>query len=391
MHDAHEPSAQTRAVHAGRDDLAADGLIVPPIDLSTTYLLADIDRGGESYDNLTGGGTLVPGESPVYLRLWNPTIARFEDALAELEHADGAVAFASGMAVITAVLQAAVVAGTPHVVAVRPVYGGTDSLLSQSILGTEVTWTDQDGVAEAITDRTGLVYLETPANPTLDLVDIAHVVQQAGEVPVAVDNTFATPLLQRPIELGAAVSLHSATKYLGGHSDVVAGVAAARSDWVERLRTLRVLTGAVLHPEAGYLLHRGLQTLPVRLQAAQESTSRVADWLQTRPEVDQVFHPSVPGRDPRGLVGRQQSGTGAMVSFSLAGGYAAAARVAGAVRIIQHAVSLGGVESLIQHPAAVTHRPVPPESRPAASVLRLSIGLEDANDLIADLQQALDS
>lgn len=339
-------SADTTAVHAGRDDLAAQGLVIPPIDLSSTYPLHDIDRGGESYENLTHGGDLVAGESPVYLRLWNPTVARFEEALATLEHADGAVAFASGMAAITAVLQAAVAAGTPHIVAVRPLYGGTDSLLSAGFLGTRVTWTTADRVAEALEPDTGLVYIETPANPTMDLVDIAAVVARAGDVAVAVDSTFATPILQNPIDLGASLVVHSATKYIGGHSDVVAGVVAAQGDWLARLRTLRVLTGAVLHPEAGYLLHRGLQTLPVRIRAAQDGTRRVAAWLAEQPEVTEVFHPEAPGRDPQGLLGTQMRGPGAMVSFALAGGYAQAAQVASGVRLIQHAVSLGGTESL---------------------------------------------
>lgn len=383
-------SADTTAVHAGRDDLRALGLVVPPIDLSSTYPLPDIDRGGESYENLTHGGQLVPGESPVYLRLWNPTVARFEAGLAAMEHADGAVAFASGMAAITAVLQSAVAAGTPHIVAVRPLYGGTDSLLSAGFLGTKVTWAEPGAIAEAIQPDTGLVYIETPANPTMDLTDIEAVVAAAGDVPVAVDSTFATPVLQNPIDHGATLVIHSATKYIGGHSDVVAGVVAAQGDWLARLRTMRVLTGAVLHPEAAFLLHRGLQTLPVRVRAAQECARQVAQWLAGRDEVTQVFYPEAAGRDPLGLLGRQMRGPGAMVSFALAGGYAQAAKVAGGVKIIQHAVSLGGTESLIQHPAAVTHRPVPPEARPAASVLRFSVGLEDPADLIADLQQALE-
>lgn len=384
-------SADTTAVHAGREDLLAQGLVVPPIDLSSTYPLHDIDRGGESYENLTQGGSLVPGESPVYLRLWNPTVARFEEALAALEHADGAVAFASGMAAITAVLQSAVAAGKPHIVAVRPLYGGTDSLLTAGFLGTRVTWAEADAVAQAIEADTGLVYIETPANPTMELIDIAAVVEQAGGVPVAVDSTFATPILQNPLDHGATMVVHSATKYIGGHSDVVAGVVAANGEAVARLRTLRVLTGAVLHPEAAYLLHRGLQTLPVRIRAAQEGARQVAAWLASRDEVTEVYFPEAPGRDPHGLLGRQMHGPGAMVSFALAGGYAQAAKVASGVKIIQHAVSLGGTESLIQHPAAVTHRPVPPEARPAASVLRFSVGLEDPVDLIADLQQALEA
>ncbi|GAA1602374.1 PLP-dependent transferase [Kribbella hippodromi] len=376
----------TRSVHAGRDDLSALGVHVPPIDLSTTYPLPSVDTGGAAYDTLTQGRA-PDGGSLVYQRLWNPTVARFEDALAELEHSDGAVAFGSGMAALTACLLAAVAAGTPHVVAVRPLYGGTDHLLSTGLLGTTVTYARPAEVRSAIQPDTGLVIVETPANPTVDLVDIAAIAAAAGDVPVLVDNTFATPVLQQPARHGASLVLHSATKYLGGHGDVMGGVVAGGVEWVARLRQIRAVTGGLLHPMAAYELHRGLQTLPVRVRAQQATAIKVADWLSAQPSVERVYYPGL--ADPQGLIGRQQSGPGAVLAFTVAGGYEAASRVAGRLKLITHAVSLGGVDTLIQHPAALTHRLVTAEAKPSDALLRLSLGLEDPEDLTSDLAAAL--
>lgn len=379
----------TLAVHGGRDDLEALGVHAPPLDLSSTYPLPDVEIGGDSYETLATGGRPFPGGSHVYARLWNPTVARFEQALAELEGAEASVAFSSGMAAVTAALMAHTTSrGKPHVIAVRPLYGGTDHLLASGLLGTEVTYCAADEIAAAVRPETGLVLVETPANPTLDLVDISRVVAQAGPVPVLVDNTFATPVLQNPLAHGAAMSLHSATKYLGGHGDVIGGVIACSEAAAEALRPVRAITGAILHPLAAYLLHRGLPTLPLRVRAQQASAERIAQWLSDQPAVEDVFYPGLTG-DP--LVGTQMRGGGAMLAMRLRGGYAAAAHVAGATELFAHAVSLGGVDSLVQHPAALTHRPVAPSARPAADVLRLSIGLEHVDDLIADLAQALAS
>jgi cystathionine beta-lyase/cystathionine gamma-synthase len=376
----------TRSVHAGRDDLTALGVHVPPIDLSTTYPLPGVAAGGSSYDELAQGNG-PDGGSLVYQRLWNPTVARFEGALAELEHTDGAVAFGSGMAALTACLLATVAAGRPHVVAVRPLYGGSDHLLSTGLLGTTVSWAKASEVAAAIRPDTGLVIVETPANPTVQLVDIAAVARQADDVPVLVDNTFATPVLQQPARHGASLVLHSATKYLGGHGDVMGGVVAAGVEWTARLRQIRAVTGGLLHPLAAYELHRGLQTLPVRVRAQQATAMKVADWLSAQPAVEAVYYPGL--SDPQELIGRQQSGPGAVLAFTVAGGYDAAARVAGELKLITHAVSLGGVDTLIQHPAALTHRLVAQEAKPSAGLLRLSLGLEDPEDLTTDLTQAL--
>ncbi|MGW0433395.1 trans-sulfuration enzyme family protein [Micromonospora sp. NPDC003197] len=383
-------SFDSLAVHAGRADLSDLGVHVPPLDLSSTSPLPDIELGGASYESMAGGGHPVDGGGHVYARLWNPTVARFESALAQLEGTEEAVAFSSGMAAMTATLLAAKAeTGGSHVVAVRPLYGGTDHLLASGLLGAEVTYCTAAQVATAIRPDTCLVLVETPANPTLELVDIGAVVEAAAGRPVLVDNTFATPVLQNPAAHGASLVLHSATKYLGGHGDVVGGVVAGSAVWAAALRRVRAVTGALLHPLAGYLLHRGLTTLPIRVRAQQSSAEKLVAWLQSHPAVRQVFYPGVPDRDPAGLVGRQMRGCGAMLAIQLAGGYPHAVQVTNRVELFTHAVSLGGVDSLIQHPAALTHRPVAESARPGADILRLSIGLEDPDDLRADLAQAL--
>jgi methionine-gamma-lyase len=381
-------SVETRSVHAGRTDLPALGVHVPPIDLSATYPLPGVEAGGEAYEQMAGGGVCAEGQTPVYQRLWSPGVARFEQALADLEGGESGIAFGSGMAALSAVLLACVSAGTPHVVAVRPLYGGSDHLLATGLLGTRVTWTDVDGVGEAVEPDTGLVLVETPANPTLDLVDLRAIVTAAGDVPVMADNTFATPVLQRPLELGVTLVMHSVTKFLAGHGDVLAGALVTSEEWAQRIRPVRAITGAVLHPLSAYLAHRGLQTLAVRVRAQQDSAQVLAHWLTQHPAVERVHYPGLEGADPGGLIGTQMAGPGAVLAFDV-GGYERAASVAQATELVTHAVSLGGVDTLVQHPAALTHRPVAAEAKPGQGVLRLSVGLESPEDLIADLDRAL--
>jgi cystathionine beta-lyase/cystathionine gamma-synthase len=241
-------------------------------------------------------------------------------------------------------------------------------------------------VAAALCPDTGMVVVETPGNPTLNLVDLRALVAAAGPVPVLVDNTFATPVLQLPLEHGATLVLHSATKYLGGHGDVMGGVVAGPQEWIARLRQVRTLTGALLHPQAAYLLHRGLQTLPVRVRAQQASAVLLAAKLATHRCVERVL---IPEGDLVGP-GRQMSGPGSTFSFEVVGGYEPARRVVEACRLATLAVSLGGTETLIQHPASLTHRPVVAERRPGAGLIRVSVGLEDVGELAEDLLQALD-
>ncbi|MDQ0575379.1 trans-sulfuration enzyme family protein [Agromyces albus] len=382
---------ETRAVHGGMAGVRESGSHVPVIDFSTTNPLGSVEAGGLSYEELATGHELGEGRSAVYQRLWQPGVARFEDALAGLEGTQGAVAFASGMAALAATLIATASAGRPHVVAVRPLYGGTDHVLASGLLGTRVTWADAAGIADAIEPDTGLVIVETPANPTLELLDLRAIADAAGSVPVLVDNTFATPVLQRPVEHGATLVLHSATKYLGGHGDVMGGIVAGDQEWMGRLRQVRALTGGLLHPMGAYLLHRGLRTLPLRVRAQQATAEVLARRLLEHPAVAHVRYPGLPGQDPSGLIGTQLDGPGSIIALELVGGYPAAARFTESCDLVTHAVSLGGVDSLVQHPASLTHRPVAGEAKPGAGVVRLSIGLEHVDDLTADLMTALDA
>lgn len=382
-------SPDSLAVHAGRRGLTEQGLHAVPIDLSTTAPLPSVHDGGQAYEQMATGGMHLEGQSTVYQRLWNPTVARFEQGVAVLEGAPEAVAFATGMAALSAVLLATVAAGNKHVVAVRPLYGGSDHILASGLLGTEVTFTTADGVRAALRPDTGLVIAETPANPSLELVDIAQLARDADGVPVLVDNTFASPVLQQPLAHGAALVLHSATKFLGGHGDAMGGVVAASPEWTTRLRQVRAVTGGILTPWPAYLLHRGLATLPVRVRAQQATAHKVAAALAGHGLVKTVYYPGLPECDPMGLVGTQMSGPGSLLAFELASAEHAE-RIPAAVRMITHAVSLGGIDTLIQHPAGLTHRPVAAEAKPHASLLRLSVGLEDGADIIEDLVQAIE-
>ncbi|WP_438295261.1 trans-sulfuration enzyme family protein [Streptomyces sp. HUAS TT7] len=369
-------AVDTLAVHAGREDLAALGLHAPPIDLSTTYPSYDSRGEAARIDAFAATGE-APEGPPVYGRLGNPTVARFEAALARLEDTEAAVAFASGMAALSAVLLAQHATGLRHVVAVRPLYGCSDHLLTAGLLGSEVTWTDPAGAADAIRPDTALVMVESPANPTLAEVDLEALAEACGTVPLLVDNTFATPVLQRPAHSGARLVLHSATKYLGGHGDVLGGVVACDEAFARRLRQIRFATGGVLHPLAGYLLLRGLATLPVRVRAASATAAELVARLAADPRVLRVHYPKVGG---------------AMVAFeTLTDPHDVIARV----RLITPAVSLGSVDSLIQHPASISHRIVPEGDRASCGVsdrlLRMSVGLEDVEDLWRDLDQALGS
>ncbi|MCC7001039.1 MAG: aminotransferase class I/II-fold pyridoxal phosphate-dependent enzyme [Gemmatimonadaceae bacterium] len=386
-----QESFATRAVHAGRRDFDLLGVHAPPIDLSTTYPTPNLEEAGRSFDSLGAGDR--PLGTGIYQRLFNPTTDRFEQAFAELEDAEDAATFGSGMAAFTAVLLAAKSRGS-HIVAVRPIYGTADHLLTSGLLGTTVTWTTQDRVAEAITPATGLVVIETPANPTLELVDIAHVVRQAGTVPVMVDSTFATPVLQRPLTLGAALVLHSATKFIGGHGDVIAGVVAGPHALLREIKHVRAMTGALAHPLSAYLLQRGLPTLELRVLRAQSTARDLAQRLAADPQVARVRYPGLPGQDPRGLLSTQMSGPGSILSFELVSDAPSALqRFISALTLIMPAVSLGSTDTLIQPPSMLTHRVVDADARLhsgiAPGLLRLSVGLESADDLWRDLAAGL--
>lgn len=399
---------ETTAVHSGRG--ALDGLDcreglphASPIDLSTTYGFQKADVAAVSLDRLIEGEDDVPNR--VYGRLSNPNCTRLERAMAALEGTEDAVSFSSGMAAITAVVMATSASESgalDNIVAIRPTYGGTDHLFSSGLLGPRVRWIEEDEVGRAIDESTAMVFAETPANPTLKLVDIDAVVRAARDassrigrpVPVAIDSTFATPVLQRPVSLGADLVIHSATKFIGGHGDAMGGIVAASRTWTRRLRQVRIATGAVMHPMAAYLLHRGLATLPVRVRAQEAGAKELAARLTTHPAVRRVYFPGIDADDRSArLLSGQQSGPGSVLSFTIGGGARAAARLVEALRLITPAVSLGSVDTLIQAPALLTHRVVDAEDRRRVGIpddlLRLSVGLESCEDLWYDLERGL--
>ncbi|GAB3040107.1 PLP-dependent transferase [Oleiagrimonas citrea] len=383
---------ETLGVHAGREDFAELGVHAPPLDLSTTYPVRDLGVGTASFDALVGGQ--ASAENPIYARLHNPTVARFEQALAQLEGTTDAVAFGSGMAALSACLLAAGQRGK-HVLAVRPVYGTSDHLLDSGLLGIPVRWVKPDEITGAVDADTALVMIETPANPTLELIDIAAVVKAAGDVPVLVDSTFATPVLQQPAKLGARLVMHSATKFLGGHGDVIAGVVACDDDWAKSLRQVRAATGGLLHPLGAYLLHRGLPTLALRVEKAQANAVEIAKRLQAHPLVASISYPGLREDVNARLVGTQMRGPGSLMAFEVHGGHAAAAQVMAAVRLATPAVSLGSVDTLIQHPAGLTHRTLDAGTQEDCGItpgmLRLSVGIEHVEDIWSDLESALEA
>lgn len=385
------PRFQTTAVHAGREDFNALCVHAPPLDLSTTYPIADLDVGSASFDALVGGQ--ASAANPIYARLHNPTVARTENAIAALEGTEACVAYASGMAAMTAVLLDRAQHGK-HVLVLRPLYGTSDHLLATGMCGLEPEFvTDAAEIAARLRPDTALVVIETPSNPTLNLIDIRAVVAASGKVPVLVDSTFATPVLQRPVEFGATYVLHSATKFLGGHGDVIAGVICCDDAHAAPLRTVRAATGALLHPLAAYLLHRGLPTLKLRVEAAQANAQVLAQRMVEHPAVTKVFYPGLKDAVNGHLVGQQMSGPGTLMAFEMRGGHDAAAKLMASVKVMTAAVSLGSVDTLIQHPAGLTHRMVDEKVKAATGItpglLRLSVGIEDVEDLWDDLLQAL--
>lgn len=385
---------ETLSVHAGRDDFASLGVHAAPIDLSTTYPVHDLIAGTASFDALVSGA--ASAANPIYARLHNPTVARTEQAIAALEGSESCVAFGSGMAALSALLLARRAIGS-HVLVVRPIYGSADHLLACGTLGLDAEFVAVGEIAGKRRADTSLIIIETPANPTLKLVDIRAVVAAAGDVPVMVDSTFATPILQNPMALGARYVLHSATKFLGGHGDVIAGVICCADADAMPLRQMRALTGALLHPLAAYLLQRGLATLALRVERAQSNAIQIAERLAGHRSIAKVYFPGFAECAEAHLVGShagaQMRGPGALMAMELHGGFSAAAAAMAAVKLITPAVSLGSVDSLIQHPSGLTHRVVDEQARAAHGItpglLRLSVGIEHVDDLWADLDQAL--
>ncbi|MEC7521671.1 MAG: cystathionine gamma-synthase [Myxococcota bacterium] len=373
----------TLAIHAGQEPDPVSGAVMTPIVLASTFAQE-------------GPGKHKGFE---YARTGNPTRATLERCLAALEGATHGVCFASGCAAMTTLLHT--LRPGDHIVASDDVYGGSFRILDKvmkpmGITTTQVDMTDPGKVEAAITDATKMVWVETPTNPMLKLVDIAAVakVGKAKGAVVVVDNTFATPMLQRPLSLGADVVLHSTTKYLNGHSDVVGGVLVTSDDALaERLRFLQNSIGAVQGPFDSYMVLRGLKTLPVRMERHCKSAASLAAWLEARPEVEKVIYPGLESHPQHALAASQMSAPGGMISIVVKGGLPAASALLATVKVFCCAESLGGVESLIEHPAIMTHGSVPPEARAALGIddglIRLSVGLEAEEDLRADLEAAL--
>ncbi|WP_168074393.1 methionine gamma-lyase [Caulobacter sp. SSI4214] len=384
----------TRAIHAGYDPAEAQGALTPPLHLTSTFAFESAEAGGEMF-----AGTR---EGHFYSRISNPTTDLLERRLASLEGAEAAVATASGMGAITATLWSFLKAGD-EVITDQTLYGCTfaflrDGLTRFGVTVRQVDMTEPDALAAVISEKTRIVYFETPANPNMRLVDIAAIadIARAAGAKVVVDNTYATPVITRPIALGADIVVHSATKYLGGHGDLVGGVAVGGTEDMARVRLCGVkdMTGAVMSPFTAFLVLRGLKTLSLRMARHAASAETVARWLDAHPAVERVFYPGLAGFAQRALAERQMALGGGMIAFELKGGHQAGVSMMNRLALIRRAVSLGDAETLIQHPASMTHSPYTPEERAAAGIgeglVRLSVGLEEVADILRDLDAALE-
>jgi cystathionine gamma-lyase len=375
----------TRAIHGGQAPDPTTGAIMMPIYATSTYVQESpgVHKGYE------------------YSRTHNPTRFAYERCVASLENGAHGFAFASGMAATATVLELLDTGG--HVVAMDDLYGGTRRLFERvrrKSAGLDFTYANlgKPGALEAaITPKTKMIWVETPTNPLLRLVDIAEVAKigRARGITTVVDNTFASPFVQRPLELGIDIVMHSATKYLNGHSDVVNGVLAIGPNEAlrERLAFLQNSIGAVAGPFDSFMALRGLKTLAIRMERHCQSAAKIAAWLERHPKIARVFYPGLASHPQHALAKRQMPGFGGMISAEIKGGLGAARRFLERTQLFALAESLGGVESLIEHPAIMTHASVPPDVRAELGIgdglVRLSVGIEDVNDLIADLEEAL--
>jgi cystathionine gamma-lyase len=371
----------TRAIHAGQEPDPVTGAIMTPIYQTSTYV-QDGPGGHKGYE---------------YSRTGNPTRTALEACIAALEGGAHGLCFASGCAATSAVIMC--LSAGDHVVAADDLYGGTFRLFDKVFSRLGITFsfvdmTDVENTKKAITDNTKLIWVETPTNPMLKLVDIKATVAAAGDIPVAVDNTLATPMLQQPLALGATLVVHSTTKYIGGHSDVVGGAVVTNSDsWRERVAFVQNSAGGTPGPQDVFLTLRGLKTLHVRMDRHVENAKVIARLLEEHDQVEKVYYPGLESHPQHALANEQMRGPGGMISFVVKGGLDKASRLLKATQVFACAESLGGVESLIEHPAIMTHASVPPENRAALGIddglIRLSVGIEDLDDLIADIKRGL--
>jgi cystathionine gamma-lyase len=379
------PAFATRAIHAGQSPDPSTGAIMPPIYATSTYV-QDSPGVHKGYE---------------YSRSQNPTRMAYERCIADLENGSAGFAFASGLASIATLLD--LLPSGSHVVTMDDLYGGTHRLFHQVRAGsanlsfTAADLSDPAGLESALRPETRMIWIETPTNPLLKLVDLeaaARIGRERGILTVC-DNTFATPFIQRPLEMGVDLVMHSATKYLNGHSDMVGGILVVGDDEElrDRLTFLQNAVGAVQGPFDSFLALRGLKTLALRMERHNTNAVVVADFLEGHPKVERVYFPGLPSHPQHELAKRQMQGFGGMVTAILKGGLEESRRFLERVEIFALAESLGGVESLIEHPAIMTHASLPTEQREALGIgdglVRLSVGVEDADDLVADLAQAL--
>lgn len=386
----------TLAIHAGNMEKETFGALATPIYQSSTFYFDSCEQGGRRFAGEESGY--------IYTRLGNPTTTVLEKKVAALEGAEDAVALSSGMGAVSSCLWSIAAAGK-HIVADEALYGCTFAYLNHGMTryGVEVTFidtSDLNAVKAALKPNTCCVYLETPANPNLKILDIAEISKIAHkfnpEIMVVCDNTFATPYLQRPLELGCDAVIHSATKYLNGHGDVIAGFVCGKKEFIDTVRMfgLKDMTGAVMDPFAAFLILRGLKTLEIRMQRHCENAKRIAEFLDKHPKVQKVYYPGLESHVGHDVAAKQMhGGFGGIIAFEVKGGMNAGIKLCNSLNLITVAVSLGDAETLIEHPASMTHSPYTPEERAAAGIsdglVRLSAGLENVEDIIADLEQGL--
>lgn len=383
----------TRAIHAGSKGKNPSNALNPPIFQTSTFV----------FDNIDHANKVMSFESDdyVYTRGNNPTLRLFENRMAELEHGAGAVAFASGMAAISSVIFSLLKPGDTIIVH-KTLYGSSYSVVTELLPKYNINYkvidlTDLEKLKNSIDESTKVIYFETPSNPDLSIIDIKGVSQiaKALDIKVVVDNTFASPYFQNPLLLGADVVVHSATKYICGHGDVVGGVAIAKDmDYIHYLKFGYMCEfGGVMSPFDAWLLLRGLKTLGLRMRQHEKNAIEVAEFLMNHPKIESVMYPGLPDFKGHHIVKEQMNGFGAIISFEVKGGLEAAIKFVEGLKLAQLAVSLGDCETLVQLPAAITHRGYPREKLAefglTESMVRISVGLEDSKDIIGDLEQAL--
>ena len=388
---------ETRIVHGIRSCHTTSMDLVVPIHMTSTFKFRD---------HAHGAGIFAGSEQGyLYSRISNPTVSQLQEKIALLEGTEEAIATASGMAAAASVVMSLSRPGD-NIIACNALYGGTFALLKNHLAEFEIETrfltpaeSNTKSQITSITDsRTKLLYLETPANPTLDIIDIELWASVAAQfdIPLAVDNTFASPYLQKPISHGADIVLHSATKYLGGHGDIIGGIVATSEAMTRRIRDAYFNHfGPAMSPFNAWLILRGLKTLALRMERHSSSAMVVAEWLSRRSEIKKVYYPGLPGHSNHGLAAKQMKAFSGIVAFELVGGMDAGKRMMDSVRLCTLAVSLGDCETLIQHPASMTHSTYTPNELKKAGIpeglVRLSVGLEHADDILADLEQALDA